>query len=145
MIPINSKLPHTGTSIFAVMSQLAAQAGTINLSQGFPDYDCSPKLIELVSKSMQNGDNQYAPMPGLMSLRECVAAKVNELHGADYHPDTEITITAGATQAIFTTLMAVIHPNDEVIIFEPAYDCYAPTIRLLGGIVKTMELTPARL
>nr|WP_294947983.1 methionine aminotransferase [uncultured Mucilaginibacter sp.] len=140
MIPLISKLPQTGTTIFTVMSALAAEHGAINLSQGFPDYDCSPQLVELVNKAMQNGHNQYAPMPGLMALREQIAIKTEKLYGAVYNPDTEITITAGGTQAIFTAISAVIHPNDEVIIFEPAFDCYAPAIKLMGGVVKSLEL-----
>jgi methionine aminotransferase len=142
MIPVTSKLPQTGTTIFTVMSALAAETGAINLSQGFPDYDCSPELIKLVNKAMLAGQNQYAPMAGLMSLRERIAQKVEKLYGATYNPDTEITITAGGTQAVFTAISAVIHPNDEVIIFEPAYDCYAPAIKLMGGIVKSLELEP---
>lgn len=142
MIPIVSKLPQTGTTIFTVMSALAAELGAINLSQGYPDYDCSPELVELVSKAMTNGHNQYAPMPGLMALREQIAIKTEKLYGAVYNPDTEITVTAGGTQAIFTAISAAIHPNDEVIIFEPAYDCYAPAIKLMGGVVKSLELDP---
>jgi len=142
MIPVISKLPQTGTTIFTTMSALANETGAINLSQGFPDYDCSPKLVELVNKAMKNGHNQYAPMAGLMALREQIAAKTEKLYGAIYNPDTEITITAGGTQAVFTAISAVIHPNDEVIIFEPAYDCYAPAIKLMGGVVKSLELAP---
>lgn len=142
MIPVNSKLPQTGTTIFTVMSALAAETGAINLSQGFPDYDASPELIALVNKAMQQGHNQYAPMAGLMSLREQISLKTEKLYGAHYNPDTEITVTAGGTQGIFTAISAVIHPNDEVIIFEPAYDSYAPSIRLMGGVVKSLELHP---
>ncbi|MEX8546631.1 MAG: methionine aminotransferase [Mucilaginibacter sp.] len=142
MIAFQSKLPQTGTTIFTVMSALAQQAGAINLSQGFPDFDCSPELIKLVNQAMQQGHNQYAPMAGILPLREAVAAKTQELYGATYHPDNEITITAGGTQAIFTAICATIHPNDEVIIFEPAYDCYAPAIQLMGGVVKRLELEP---
>lgn len=142
MTPIISKLPSTGTSIFTIMSALANQVGAINLSQGFPDFDTSPELVELVSTAMKNGHNQYAPMPGLMALREQIAHKTEKLYGAVYNPDTEITITAGGTQAIYTAITATIHPNDEVIIFEPAYDCYAPAIKLAGGIVKSLELEP---
>ncbi|GAB3935424.1 methionine aminotransferase [Mucilaginibacter myungsuensis] len=142
MIPVNSKLPQTGTTIFTVMSALSAETGAINLSQGFPDYDCSPELVGMVNKAMQNGHNQYAPMAGLMSLREQIAAKTERLYGANYNPDTEITITAGGTQAIFTAISAVINPTDEVIIFEPAYDCYAPAIKLMGGLVKSLALDP---
>lgn len=139
---LKSKLPDVGTTIFTVMSQLAAQYDAINLSQGFPDYDCSPELISLVNKYMKEGRNQYAPMAGLMSLRERITDKQELLHRSTYDPETEITITAGGTQAIFTALACVIQPGDEVIIFDPAYDCYAPTVTLLGGTVKSMELSP---
>jgi len=142
MTPIISKLPQTGTTIFTLMSALSNEVGAINLSQGFPDFETSPKLIELVNKAMKNGHNQYAPMAGVLELREQIALKTERLYGATYNPDTEITITAGGTQAIFTVITAVINPNDEVIIFEPAFDCYAPAIRLMGGIVKSLELEP---
>jgi methionine aminotransferase len=142
MIVTNSKLPGTSTTIFSVMSQLAAEHNAINLSQGFPDYDCDPKLINLVADAMKQGQNQYAPMPGLQSLRELVATKVNLQYGSDYHPDSEVTITAGGTQAIFTALTTCIQAGDEVIIFEPAYDAYAPTIKMLGGLVKSYEMAP---
>ncbi|WP_461451978.1 methionine aminotransferase [Mucilaginibacter sp.] len=139
---LTSKLPQTGTTIFTVMSALAADVGAINLSQGFPDYEIDPHLIELVSQAMKNGHNQYAPMAGLISLREQIGYKTEKLYGAIYNPETEITITAGGTQAIFTAISSIIHPNDEVIIFEPAYDCYAPAIKLMGGVVKSLELAP---
>ncbi|QNK64174.1 methionine aminotransferase [Pedobacter sp. PAMC26386] len=142
MIATYSKLPGISNTIFSVMSQLAAEHNAINLSQGFPDYDCDPKLIELVADAMRNGHNQYAPMTGIQSLRELVADKVNLQYGSNYHPDTEVTITAGGTQAIFTALTACIQAGDEVIIFEPAYDCYAPTIKMLGGLVKSYEMAP---
>jgi len=142
MTPIISKLPQTGTTIFTLMSALANEVGAINLSQGFPDFDTSPELIKLVNTAMKKGHNQYAPMPGVQSLRERIAEKTEKLYGAVYNPDTEITITAGGTQAIFTAITAVINPNDEVIIFEPAFDCYAPAIKLMGGIVKSLELEP---
>ena len=142
MIHFNSKLPHAGTTIFTVMSKLAQESGAINLSQGFPDYNCSPQLIKLVNDYMKRGNNQYAPMAGLPLLRDRIATKVNELHNADYNPDTEVTVTAGGTQAVFTALAAVIRPNDEVILFEPAYDSYAPTVKLLGGLVKAFEMSP---
>src|ERR1700712_5459269 len=142
MRALTSKLPQTGTTIFTVMSALAAEVGAINLSQGFPDYDCDPYLTELVNKAMKAGHNQYAPMAGAMVLREQIAYKTEKLYGAAYNPDTEITITAGGTQAIFTAISSVINPNDEVIIFEPAFDCYAPAIKLMGGIVKSLELEP---
>jgi methionine aminotransferase len=124
------------------MSALATEVGAINLSQGFPDFNTSPELIELVNNAMKQGHNQYAPMPGVMALREQIAQKTEKLYGAVYNPDTEITITAGGTQAIFTAITAVVNPNDEVIIFEPAFDCYAPAIKLMGGIVKSLELDP---
>jgi methionine aminotransferase len=136
MISSHSKLPGIGTNIFSVMSTLAEKYQAINLSQGFPDYACDPKLIELVTDAMKNGDNQYAPMAGLPALRTLVADKVNRTHQSAYNPDLEVTITAGGTQAIFTALASCINTGDEVIIFEPAYDCYAPTIKMFGGLVK---------
>ena len=142
MISTYSKLPGTSTTIFTVMSQLAAEHKAINLSQGFPDYDIDPKLVNLVADAMKDGHNQYAPMTGIPALRELIADKVNHLYGADYNPDTEVTVTAGGTQAIFTALSAYITAGDEVIIFEPAYDSYAPTIKMLGGLVKPYELAP---
>ncbi len=140
MLTINSKLPTVGTTIFSVMSKLAQEHNAINLSQGFPDYNTDPKLVKYVAEAMKSGHNQYAPMPGLPLLRELIAEKTENWYGANYNPDTEVTITAGGTQAIFTALAAVIQPNDEVIIFEPAYDCYAPTVKLFGGLVKPFEL-----
>ncbi|HTM99940.1 MAG TPA: methionine aminotransferase [Pedobacter sp.] len=140
MILLNSKLPTVGTTIFTVMSQLAQEYKAINLSQGFPDYDAPQKLIDYVADAMRNGYNQYAPMHGLAILRELVAEKVSLFYQANYHPETEITITSGGTQAIFTALAATINPGDEVIIFEPAYDCYAPVVKLFGGLVKPFEL-----
>ena len=142
MTSITSKLPQTGTTIFTTMSALATEVGAINLSQGFPDYDCAPELVDLISQAMKNGHNQYAPMAGLMSLREEIAHKVEKLYGGKYNPDTEITVTAGGTQAIFTAITAVVNPNDEVIIFEPAFDCYAPAIKLMGGYGKTADQQP---
>ncbi|MCC8425855.1 methionine aminotransferase [Mucilaginibacter sp. UR6-11] len=142
MTSIISKLPQVGTTIFTTMSALAADVGAINLSQGFPDYDCAPELIELVNKAMKDGHNQYAPMAGVKALRDQIAYKTKRLYNADYDPDTEITVTAGATQALFTAICAVINPNDEVIVFEPAFDSYAPAIKLMGGIVKSLELEP---
>lgn len=138
---LNSKLPGIGTTIFTLMSQLANQYQAINLSQGFPDYECSPKLVELVNKYMKTGYNQYAPMAGVQILRERIAEKQENLHGARYDPQTEITITAGGTQAIFASIACVIRPGDEVIIFEPAYDSYAPSVNLFGGIVRAIELS----
>ena len=135
---ISSKLPNVGTTIFTVMSKLAADNNAINLSQGFPDFNCSEELIGLVNKYMLKGNNQYCPMAGLMSLREIIAEKTESIYSAKYDPETEITITAGGTQAIFTAISAIIHEGDEVIIFEPAYDCYQPAIELNGG--KTIYL-----
>jgi methionine aminotransferase len=142
MISINSKLPQAGTTIFTVMSALANEVGAINLSQGFPDYETSPELISRVNQAMKDGYNQYAPMAGYMPLREELSRKTEKLYGAYYDPATEITITAGGTQAIYTAIVTVINPNDEVIIFEPAFDCYAPAIKIAGGIVKSLELEP---
>jgi methionine transaminase len=135
---ILSKLPNVGTTIFTVMSKLAAEHNAINLSQGFPDFNCDPELIALVNKYMSSGHNQYAPMPGLMALREILSLKTEELYNAKYDPESEITVTSGATQAIFTAITAIIREGDEVIIFEPAYDCYQPAIELNGG--KTIYL-----
>ncbi len=130
---IASKLPKVGTTIFTVMSKLAAEHKAINLSQGFPDFPISEELIDLVNHHMKKGHNQYAPMQGVMRLREVVAAKTEQLYGVAYHPDTEITITAGATEAIYAAITAVIREEDEVIMFTPAYDCYEPAIELNGG------------
>ncbi len=130
---MTSKLPHVGTTIFTVMSKLAAECGAINLSQGFPDFPIDEKLSDLVNAAMRNGHNQYAPMPGLPSLREGIASKVDRLYGYRYEPDTEVTVTSGGTQAIFTAIGAAVQPGDEVIIVDPAYDCYSPTVELFGG------------
>lgn len=138
---LRSKLPRVGTTIFSKMSALAAQEKALNLSQGFPDFDCSPELTKLVSQAMASGANQYAPMPGLLSLREKIAEKTEKIYTAPYNPDTEITITAGATQAIFTAIAATIEEGDEVIIFTPAYDCYEPAIELMGGKTVFIELS----
>jgi methionine aminotransferase len=132
-IALRSKLPRVGTTIFTVMSKLAQEHGAINLSQGFPDFPIDEALIDLVHAAMKAGHNQYAPMPGLPALREAIAAKVGRLYGFTYDPGTEVTVTAGGTQAIFTTLGAIVRPGDEVIIVDPAYDCYAPTVDLFGG------------
>lgn len=137
---INSKLPNVGTTIFSVMSKLAADHGAINLSQGFPDFNCHEELISLVNKYMKSGNNQYAPMPGLIGLREIIAQKTEELYNAKYNPETEITVTSGATQAIYTAITAVVREGDEVIVFEPAYDCYQPAIELNGGKTVYLQL-----
>ena len=128
-----SKLPNTGTTIFTVMSALAAQHDAINLSQGFPDFDCDKDLKDLVAHYMNEGYNQYAPMPGFAGLRQMLATKISTLYGARLDPDLNITITAGATQAIFTAIATIVQPGDEVIIFDPAYDCYSPGIKVFGG------------
>lgn len=137
---ISSKLPQTETSVFAVMTKMAEEHKAINLAQGFPDFEISKELIGLVNKYMLQGNNQYAPMPGVEWLRKNIARKVKESYGAEYDPDLEITITAGATQAIFNVVTAFIREGDEVIIFEPAYDSYAPAVKVNGGIVKYSSL-----
>ena len=136
----SSKLPQTETSIFTVMSALATKHKAINLSQGFPDFPVSAKLISLINKQMQNGKNQYAPMPGVSDLRKALADKIEKLYNYKVNPDSEITITAGATQALFTSITAFVGVGDEVIIFEPAYDSYAPAVKLNGGIPKYYSL-----
>ena len=137
---ITSKLPKIETSIFAVMSQMAHEHNAINLSQGFPDFPISKKLIELVNQNMKKGFNQYAPMPGVLELRQAIVDKIFDIYKVKYNPDTEITITAGATQGIFTTISALIKEDDEVIVFEPAYDSYVPAIKLNGGIPISIKL-----
>lgn len=137
---IHSKLPALETSIFSVMTGLADEHQAINLSQGFPGFDCNPVLIDLVTKQLRNANNQYAPMPGTMQLREAIAQKTEELYGAKYDPATEITVTAGATQAIFTAISAFVQEGEEVIIIEPAYDCYLPAIELAGGKAVFFQL-----
>lgn len=139
---IKSKLPRTGTSIFAVMSKLANDHNAINLSQGFPDFEVSSKLIELINHYMEKGYNQYAPMPGVPLLRERISEKIEKIYGAKYNPDTEINICAGATQGIYTVIASMVRDEDEVIVFEPAYDSYAPAVELCGGIVKYARLQP---
>jgi len=137
---IRSKLPKVGTTIFTVMSALANEYNAINLSQGFPNFDTSQELIQLVNKYMQKGFNQYAPMQGIMPLREAIAEKMFDIYNVQYNPETEINITAGGTQAIYAAITAVVQQDDEVIIFEPAYDCYAPAIELQGGIPIYIQL-----
>lgn len=137
---IVSKLPFTGTSIFAIMSALAREHNALNLSQGFPDFPISEELIKLVNSNMKKGNNQYAPMPGVLPLREGISEMFEKKYKAKYHPETEITITAGATQGLFSVIAAFIRPGDEVIVFEPAYDSYAPAVTLQGGMVKYAKL-----
>ncbi len=129
----SSKLPAVGTTIFTVMSRLAVEHGAINLSQGFPDFASPARLLERVTHHMQAGANQYPPMAGVASLREAIAAKAERLYGARYHPESEVTVTAGATQAIYTAITACVQPGDEVIVFAPVYDSYVPGIELNGG------------
>lgn len=131
---LKSKLPSVGTTIFTTMTNLANEHGAINLSQGFPDFDVHPELISLVEDYMRKGFNQYAPMQGVLPLREKIAQKVEGLYGAVYDVDREITITSGATEALFAAITAVVHKGDEVIVFDPAYDSYAPAVELCGGI-----------
>ncbi|PWK20318.1 methionine aminotransferase [Xanthomarina spongicola] len=135
-----SKLPNIETTIFTVMSGLANKHQAINLSQGFPNFKSDQKLIDLVSKAMNSGYNQYALMPGNMELREAIAKKFDLLYGSSYHPDSEITITAGATQAIYDVISAFVRQDDEVIIFKPAYDCYEPSVRINGGKPVSIQL-----
>jgi methionine transaminase len=140
--PIQSKLPAVGTTIFTVMSALAVEHGAVNLGQGFPDFECDPQLIAAVTDAMARGLNQYPLMAGVPALREAVAAKIAASYGHHYDPATEITITAGATQAIITAILAVVRPGDEVIVLEPCYDSYVPNIELAGGKVVRVPLTP---
>jgi len=137
---IQSKLPHTETSIFAVMSGLANEYGAINLSQGFPDFAVSKELIDLIHHYMSAGKNQYAPMPGVPELRKAIADKIFKLYARKIDADDEITITAGATQALFTAITAMVGPGDEAIIFEPAYDSYDPAIKINGGVPRYISL-----
>ncbi|MDR9397497.1 MAG: methionine aminotransferase [Salibacter sp.] len=130
---LSSKLPKVSTTIFTVMSQLAKEHNAINLSQGFPDFPVAESLVDKVYEYMKKGFNQYAPMQGEMALREAVAEKMENMYSQPYNPDTEITITAGGTEAIFSAITSLIKEEDEVIIFTPAYDCYAPTVELSGG------------
>lgn len=137
-----SRLPDVGTTIFTVMSRLAADLGAINLSQGFPDFDCDPELVDAVTRHMRAGRNQYAPMQGVLPLREAIAAKYQTLYGRRYDPETEVTVTSGGTEAIFDAVAAVVHPRDEVIVLEPCYDSYVPAAVLNGGVPKVVSLTP---
>ncbi|MBR7635028.1 pyridoxal phosphate-dependent aminotransferase [Janthinobacterium lividum] len=131
---LTTRLPLVGTTVFTRMSSLAAQHGAVNLGQGFPDFDCAPELVDLVSDAMRAGHNQYPMMTGAAPLREAIAAKIASLYGHDYDAGTEITVTAGATQALTTAILCCVHPGDEVIVIEPAYDSYLPAIALAGGV-----------
>jgi methionine transaminase len=132
-LAVQTKLPSTGVSIFAVMTRLANEHGAINLSQGFPDFDCAPALVETVARYMRDGHNQYAPMPGVMALRAALSMKIERLYGRRYDPESEITITSGATAALFSTITAFVRPGDEVLLFQPCYDSYVPVVQLNGG------------
>ena len=139
---ITSRLPNVGTTIFTVMSALAQQHNAVNLGQGFPDFDCDPRLLDAVNTAMRAGLNQYPPMAGVPVLREAVAAKVEALYGHRYDPATEVTITAGATQGILTIILSIVHPGDEVIVLDPCYDSYEPNIELAGGVAVHVPLAP---
>jgi methionine aminotransferase len=141
---LTSRLPQVGTTIFSVMSALAAERGAVNLGQGFPDFDCDPALLDCVERALRAGHNQYPPMAGVPALREAIAAKVQALYGATIDAGSEVTVTAGATQAILTAILALVHPGDEVIVLEPCYDSYAPNIELAGGRIVRVPLTPGR-
>ncbi len=137
-----SRLPNVGTTIFTVMSALAVEHQAVNLGQGFPDFACDPALTDAVTRAMQAGHNQYPPMAGIPGLRQAIATKIEALHGRQYDANAEITITAGATQAILTAILACVQPGDEVIVLEPCYDSYVPNIELAGGVVVRVPLTP---
>ncbi len=137
-----SRLPNVGTTIFTVMSALATQHKAVNLGQGFPDFDCDPKLVDGVTTAMQQGHNQYPPMPGVPALRQAIASKIEALYGRRYDADAEITVSAGATQAILTAILCCVGPGDEVIVLEPCYDSYVPNIELTGATVVRVPLTP---
>ncbi len=139
---IKSKLPDVGTTIFTIMSQLANEHNAINLGQGFPDFNPDEKLVSLVNEAMKNGHNQYPYMPGVQELRFVIADKINQLYSHDYNPDTEITVTNGATEALMSSILSIIHSGDEVIVIEPCYDSYVPCIKLAGGILVFVSLTP---
>ena len=141
-ITLTSRLPNVGTTIFTVMSDLASETGAVNLGQGFPDFACDTALPQAVTDAMAAGHNQYPPMPGVLALREAMAAKMHALYGRSVDANTEVTVTAGATQAILTIVLAVVHPGDEVIVLEPCYDSYVPSIELAGGLVVRVPLVP---
>jgi methionine aminotransferase len=137
---LHSRLPAVGTTVFTLMSALANEHGAVNLGQGFPDFGCDPRLLDLVDEAMRGGLNQYPPMSGVPLLRELIAAKIQALYGHAYDAATEITVTAGATQALTTAILCAVHPGDEVIIIEPAYDSYLPAVQLAGGVPVTVSM-----
>jgi len=137
---LQSRLPAVGTTVFTLMSALATEHGAVNLGQGFPDFGCDPTLLDMVNDAMRAGLNQYPPMAGAATLREAIAAKIAALYGHAYDANTEITVTAGATQGIITAILCAVHPGDEVIVIEPAYDSYRPSIQLAGGVPVTVQM-----
>ncbi|WP_036174201.1 pyridoxal phosphate-dependent aminotransferase [Massilia sp. 9096] len=137
---LESRLPFVGTTVFTLMSALAVEHGAVNLGQGFPDFGCDPRLLDHVNDAMRAGLNQYPPMAGAPQLREAIAAKIGRLYGRAYDAASEITVTAGATQALTTAILCAVHPGDEVIVIEPAYDSYAPAITLAGGVVVPVAM-----
>lgn len=141
-MPFETKLPKVGTTIFTVMSQLAAEHGAVNLGQGFPDFAVPQRLVDELAEAMRAGHNQYAPMTGVPALRQAIAAKVLRCYGAQVNADTEITVTSGATEAIFNAIHAVVRPGEEVIVLDPAYDCYEPAIDLAGAKAVHVALDP---
>lgn len=141
---IKSKLPNVGTTIFTRMSALAAQHQALNLSQGFPDFGAPPGLLDAMTRHVRDGHNQYAPMPGLLFLREQIAAQLSHYRDVECNPDTEITVVPGATEGIFCAVMACVHPGDEVIVFDPCYDSYEPAIQLAGGLAVHIPLSPGK-
>jgi methionine aminotransferase len=137
---LQSRLPAVGTTVFTLMSALATEHGAVNLGQGFPDFGCDPRLLDMVNDAMRTGQNQYPPMAGVAPLRDAIAAKIATLYGHRYDAAAEITVTAGATQGIITAILCAVHPGDEVIVIEPAYDSYLPSIRLAGGVPVTVQM-----
>lgn len=140
LTPPLSRLPKVGTTIFTVMSALAAEKNAVNLGQGFPDFDCDARIVDAVAHAMRTGHNQYPPMAGVPALRQAIAGKIATLYGHTYDWNTEITITAGATQGILTSILCAVHPGDEVIVLEPCYDSYLPAIELAGGVAVPVTL-----
>jgi methionine transaminase len=138
---LQTRLPAVGTTVFTLMSALATQHGAVNLGQGFPDFGCDPRLLDHVTDAMRSGQNQYAPMTGAPQLRAAIAAKIESLYGYRYDRDAEITVTSGATEALTSAILCAVHPGDEVIVIEPAFDCYLPAIELAGGVAVGVSMT----
>jgi methionine aminotransferase len=139
-LALQSRLPSVGTTVFTTMSALASAHGAVNLGQGFPDFGCDPRLLDAVNDAMRAGHNQYPPMTGVPALREAISAKIAALYGRSYDAASEITVTAGATQALTTAILCCLHPGDEAIVIEPAYDSYAPAIALAGAVAVPLEM-----